>query len=64
MMNFRMADETMIRQEEEIGIVVLQTRKSIKRDTIHGHQDRGREQQLFVEGNPVDTMVIGHDSLN
>jgi hypothetical protein len=59
-----MTDETTIRQEEEISIMVLQTRKSIKHNTIQGHEDRGREQRLFVEGNPVDTMVIGHDSLN
>jgi hypothetical protein len=43
-MNFRMADETTISQEEEIGVVVLQTGQSIERDTIQRHKDGGREQ--------------------
>jgi hypothetical protein len=64
MMNFRVTDEAMVSQEEEISVVVLQTGKSIERNTVQRHKDRGREQRLFVEGNPVDTMVIRHDSLN
>jgi hypothetical protein len=59
-----MTDEATIRQKEQIGIVIAQMRKSIECDAIHGHEDGGREQQLFVKGHPVDTMVIRHASLN
>jgi hypothetical protein len=57
-MNFGMADETTIRQEESICVVIIQTGESVKRNTVHGYEDGGGEQRLFVEGDPVDAMVI------
>jgi hypothetical protein len=39
-------------------------REGIKREAVYGDVNWSREQRLFVEGNPVDVMVIGHGLLN
>jgi hypothetical protein len=39
-------------------------RESVEGDAIHRHKGRGREQRLLEERNPMDAVVIGHDSLN
>jgi hypothetical protein len=64
MMSFSIADEAAIRQKAQVGIMIGQTKESIKGDTIHGYKSRGGEQRLFVERHPVDMMVIRHGSLN
>jgi hypothetical protein len=64
MMSFSIADEAAIRQKAQVGIMIGQTRESIKGDAIHGYKSRGSEQRLFVKQHPVDTMVIRHGSLN
>jgi hypothetical protein len=38
--------------------------QSVERKTVHGHIDGGREERAFIETNPVDVVVIGHDLLN
>jgi hypothetical protein len=57
-MSLGVTDKTTTSAEAEIYVVVIQTRKSIKHNTVHGHEDRRGEQRLFVEGDPVDAMVI------
>jgi hypothetical protein len=58
-----MTDEAMISGEEEISIFMRQLRQSIKCEAIHRHVDRSREQRTFKEPNPMDVVVIRHDSL-
>jgi hypothetical protein len=61
MMQSEVANEAMTRTEEEVGIMIRQTRQSVERETIHGHIDGSGEEGLFIKANPVDVMVIGHD---
>jgi hypothetical protein len=44
--------------EEKVGIVIIQTGESIKRETVYGHVNGGREQRSLVERDPVDVMII------
>jgi hypothetical protein len=60
MMSLRMTDKATVRQKEQISIVIVQTGESVERNAVHGYKDGSGEQQLFVEGNPVDTVVIRH----
>jgi hypothetical protein len=64
MMHNLKADEAMIRCEEEVGIRTRQTREHIKGGTIYGYENKGREMRLGEEFDPVDVVVIRHDSLN
>jgi hypothetical protein len=57
-MSLGVTDKTMTSAEEEICVVVMQMRESVKHNTVHGYKDGWGEQRLFVEGDPVDAMVI------
>jgi hypothetical protein len=58
------ADETTVGGKEEVGIRTSQMRKRIKSCTIHSNEDGSRETRLQEELYPMNSVVIGHDSLN
>jgi hypothetical protein len=64
MMRFCKTNETAIGQEAQVGVVIVQTRQSIKSDAVQGYKSRSGEQRLFEERDPVDAVVIGHGVLN
>jgi hypothetical protein len=64
MMSFRVADEAAIRQKAQVGIMIGQTRESIKGNTTHGYESRSGEHRLFIERHPVEATVIRHSALN
>jgi hypothetical protein len=57
-------NEASTRAEEQVGIVIIQTRKGVEREAIHRHEDRSGEQRTFIEADPMDVVVIGHGLLN
>jgi hypothetical protein len=52
------ADKATIRQETEISVMVIEMRKGVKGDAVHGDKSGGGEQGLFIERDPVKAMVI------
>jgi hypothetical protein len=58
------ASETTIRQETQISIVIIEARQGIKGNTVQRDERGGREYRLFEERYPVETVIIGHDSLS
>jgi hypothetical protein len=64
LMSREVTDEASTRAEEQVGIVIIQTRKGIKCEAIHGHEDGSGEQRTFIETDPMDVVVIGHGLLN
>jgi hypothetical protein len=59
-MKCEVADKTTTQAEEEVGIMLIKTRKGVKRKAVHRHVNRGREERALVKANPVDVVVIGH----
>jgi hypothetical protein len=57
-------DEATTSSEEEIGILLRQSRQGVKRVTVHRHINRSGEERMFIKANPVDVVVIRHDLLN
>jgi hypothetical protein len=57
-------DEAMIGCEEEIGIGTVQTGEGIEGSAIHCDKDGRGEVGLREELDPMNIVVIGHDSLN
>jgi hypothetical protein len=57
-------DEASTQAEEQVGIVIVQTRKGVEHEAIHGHKDGSGEQRTFIEADPMDVVVIGHGLLN
>jgi hypothetical protein len=64
MMSIREANETAIRQKEQISVVVGQMRKGVESNAVQRYESRGGKQRLFEERDPMDAMVIGHGLLN
>jgi hypothetical protein len=58
------ADKATISQETEISIMVVEMRKGVEGDAIHGDKGGGGERGLFIKRDPMKTMVIRHDALN
>jgi hypothetical protein len=63
-MGSKVTNEATTRAEEQIGVVVRQTGKGVKCETVHRHIDGGRKERLLVESNLVDMVVIRHGLLN
>jgi hypothetical protein len=57
-------DVAMTRNKEQIRVVLGQSGKGVKGDTINSHNDWSRETRLFIELNPVGVVIVRHDSLN
>jgi hypothetical protein len=64
LMSREVTDKASTRAEEQVGIVIVQTRKGVEREAIHGHKDGNGEQRTFIEADPMDVVVIGHGLLN
>jgi hypothetical protein len=64
LMSCKVTDEASTRAEEQVGIMIIQTRKGVKHEAIHRHENRSGEQRTFIEGDPMDVVVIGHGLLN
>jgi hypothetical protein len=58
------ADEAMIGCEEKIGIGTVQMGKGVEGSAVHSNKDWRGEARLREELNPMNIVVIGHDSLN
>jgi hypothetical protein len=64
MMSGIVTDEAMTCNKEQIRVVLRQSGKGVKGDTINGHEDQSRETRLVIELNPVGVVIVKHDSLN
>jgi hypothetical protein len=58
-----MANKAATSSKEQIGIMLIQSGKSIKGSAIDFDKDGGGEVRLVEELNPVRVVVIGHGIL-
>jgi hypothetical protein len=61
-MSHEVADKTSTPTEEEVSVVIIQTRESIKCEAVN--VDGGRKQRMLIKADPMDVMVIQHGLLN
>jgi hypothetical protein len=64
MVILREADKAAISQKTEISIVIIEMRKGVEGDAVHGDKGGGGKQRLFIKGDPMNAVVIRHDALN
>jgi hypothetical protein len=57
-------DEATIGCKEEIGIRTVQTGKGVEGSAVHSNENGRGEARLWEELDPMNIVVIGHDSLN
>jgi hypothetical protein len=58
------AREATIRQKAQISIVIIKARQGIEGHTVQRDERRRREDGLFKERDPMDTVIVRHDSVN
>jgi hypothetical protein len=58
------ADEATIGREEEISVGTIQAGEGVKGSAVYSNKDWRGEARLRKELDPMNIVVIGHDSLN
>jgi hypothetical protein len=58
------ADEVMIGPEEEISVGTVQAGEGVEGSAVYSNKDWRGEARLRKELDPMNIVVIGHDSLN
>jgi hypothetical protein len=58
------AREATVRQKAQISIVIIEAGQGIKGHAVQRDERRGREDGLLKEGDPMDTVIVRHDSVN
>jgi hypothetical protein len=52
------ANEALTRGEEQVGVVIRQTGKNVKGNTIDSHKDGSGEARMTIELYPMSIVVI------